>query len=106
MGLWRAVHWLFEVASKRKWGRKSIIDFTFCLTQTAKTEKHIRSKVLAVGQLRLLCVRQRQMRKKLKAVEGEEEHQTILMRLSLESDAQSLLFPSFLCSLWFFLTLD
>lgn len=41
--LWRAVHWLFEVASKKKWGRKSIIDFAFCLTQTLRTEKHIRS---------------------------------------------------------------
>lgn len=58
VGLWRAVHWLFEVASRRKWGRKSIIDFTFCLTQTVRTEKHIRSKVLAVGQLPLLCVTQ------------------------------------------------
>ena len=47
MGLGRAVHWLFEVASKRKWGRKSIIDFAFCLTQTLRTEKHIRS--LGVG---------------------------------------------------------
>lgn len=35
----RAVHRLFEVASKRKWGRKSIIDFAFCLTQTPRTKK-------------------------------------------------------------------
>lgn len=43
VGLLRTVHWLFEVASKRKWGRKSIIDFAFCLTQTLRKEKHIRS---------------------------------------------------------------
>lgn len=53
-GLWRTVHWLFEVASKRKWGRKGLIDFAFCLAQTQRTEKHGSSQVLAAGQPRLL----------------------------------------------------
>lgn len=94
--LWRTVHWLFEVASKRKWGEKSVIDFAFCLTQTLRTEKHIRSQVLAVGQLCLLCERQRWTRSGAgrgggvadwKAVEGEEQHQTTQIHLSPESCA-------------------
>lgn len=96
VGLWRAVHWLFEVASKRKWGRKSIIDFAFCLTRTLRTEKHIRSQVLAVGQLRLLCVSRRETEgKNRKEAEGEKEHQTTVIHLSLESHAQSSCFHHF-----------
>lgn len=73
-------HWLFSSLRplegcplafwsciKEEMGGKSIIDFTFCLTQTLRTEKHIRSQVLAVGQLRLLCVSQRETGEKLKS---------------------------------------
>lgn len=28
-GLWRTVHWLFEVASKRKWGEKALLILRF-----------------------------------------------------------------------------
>lgn len=89
MVLWRAVHWLFEVASKRKWGRKSIIDFAFCLTQTLRTEKHIRSLGVGSGVAPFLVCEPEGNGEKVKEVEGEEEHQTTLMYLSLESYAQS-----------------
>lgn len=46
--------------------------------------------MLAVGQLRLLCASQREMQEKpQKEVEGEQEQQTTLMHLSLESYAHS-----------------